>query len=107
MRPGTIGQVKGPFNAGENAFARLFQEEGTNSETMRIGVSIDEKDFLPFGNTSAYPNGFAFTITGTAGSDLIQMGRTCMYETDKAIRVNSLVFENDAPQSVIINFVIE
>lgn len=106
MRAGTVGQLKGPFQAGQNVFSRLFSEEGTSSEKMKLGVSINEKDLMPFGNQNNYPTGLSFIITTSAGRNLIQMGRTGMYETDGAVQVNSLVFSSNAPQSVIINYVI-
>lgn len=106
MRAGTIGQLKGPFQAGQNVFSSLFAQEGTNSEKMKFGVSINEKDLMPFGNLSSYPNGLAFNVATPIGTVLVQMGRTCMYETDGAVQVNSLSFINNTPQSVIINYVI-
>lgn len=106
MRAGTVGQLKGPFQAGQNVFSSLFSEEGTSSEKMKLGVSINEKDLMPFGNQTSYPTGLSFTVTTPAGQSLIQMSRTGMYETDGAVQVNSLVFSSNAPQSVIINYVI-
>ena len=50
MRAGTVGQLKGPFQAGQNVFSKLFSEEGTSSEKMKLGVSINDKDLMPFGN---------------------------------------------------------
>ena len=106
MRAGTVGQIKGPFQAGTNAFSELWNSQGTGSEMMRIGVSIDEKDLMPFGNTSIYPTGFSFTISGGNNTTLVQMGKTCMYQSDQPVQVSSLVFTYNAPQSVIVNFVI-
>ena len=106
MLAGTIGQIKGPFRGGQNAFAALYAEEGSSSERMKIGVSIDQKDLLPFGNEQIYTSGLSFTIVTPVGQSLIQMGRTGMYETDNAVQVNSLIFSNDTPQSVIINYTI-
>jgi len=60
---------------------------------MKLGISIDDKDLLPFGNVDAYSTGFSFTVNDT----LIQMGRTGMYETDGAVQVSSLKFTNNAP----------
>ena len=106
MRAGTVGQLKGPFQVGQNVFSGLFAEEGTSSEKMKLGVSINEKDLMPFGNENTYSTGLSFTVTTPVGQSLIQMGRTGMYETDGAVQVNSLVFSSNAPQSVIINYVI-
>ncbi len=106
MRAGTIGQIKGPFRAGSNAFAQLWSSQGTTSEKMRIGISIDEKDLMPFGDVDTYPTGFSFIISGPNSTALIQMGRTGMYESDQPVQVSSLIFTSNAPQSVIINFVI-
>lgn len=106
MRAGTVGQIKGPFQAGRNAFAQLWSSQGTTSEKMKIGISIDEKDLMPFGDVNTYPTGFSFTISGPNNTALVQMGRTGMYESDQPVQVSSLIFTNNAPQSVIVNFVI-
>ncbi len=82
MRAGFLGQVKGPFQGGKNALQEFYDKNNTSSEKMKLGISIDEKDFLPYGNEELYPNGLAFTIVGPINSVLVQMGRTCMYETD-------------------------
>lgn len=71
---------------------------------MKLGISIDDKDLLPFGDVNAYPTGFSFTVNNS--DTLIQMGRTGMYETDGAVQISSLIFTNNAPQSVIVNYVI-
>ena len=114
MRAGIVGQLKGPFQAGTNIFSDFLN--GT-SQRMKIGVSIDEKDLLPYGkdkpktddpNQKYYPNGFAFTISSgglNSSSVFIRMGRTGKYETDDAVLIGSLVFQNDTPQSVIVNYV--
>lgn len=106
MRAGTVGQLKGPFRANRNVFTELFAEEGTTSENMKIGVSINEQDLMPFGDEQEYPTGIAFVISSPTETTTVQMGRTGMYETDQPLQVNSLVFLNEAPESVIINYTI-
>ena len=106
MKPGTVGQIKGPFQAGQNAFAQLWQKQGTTLEKMKLGISIDEKDLLPFGDVETYPTGFSFMVSGPNNTALIQMGRTGIYESDQPVLISSLIFTNNAPQSVIVNFVI-
>lgn len=106
MRAGIVGQLKGPFRANYNVFTELFTQEGTTSENMKIGVSINEKDLMPFGDEQTYPTGIAFVILTPNQNTTVQMGRTGMYETDQPVQVNSLMFLNEAPQSVIINYTI-
>lgn len=106
MRAGTVGQIKGPFRANYNVFTEIFREEGTNSEKMKLGVSLDDKDLMPYGEPQTYPVGLAFVISTPTEQTTVQMGRTGMYETDEPIQVNSLIFLHDAPQSVIINYTI-
>ena len=107
MKAGIVGQLKGPFQAGVNIFNGILDSQ---SQPMKIGISIDEKDLLPYGkdepktddpNQEYYPTGFSFSISGVQ----IQMGRTGMYETDNPISVSSLIFNYNTPQSVIVNYV--
>ena len=104
MRAGVVNQIKGPFPAGQNVFQSIFAQDGSDSARMKLGISIDEKDLLPFGDTTLYPTGFAFRISGAGDPVTVQMGRTGMYQTEEPLQVGSLVFLNEAPQSVIINF---
>ena len=46
MKAGIVGQLKGPFQAGVNIFNGILDSQ---SQPMKIGISIDEKDLLPYG----------------------------------------------------------
>lgn len=100
MREGSVYQAKGPFTAGENAIASVIKEAGSAGK-VRIGISIDTKDWLPLSDGE----GFTFTITGTGDPVTIQMGRTCMYESEDGLYVDSITFNKDAPVSTIINLI--
>lgn len=105
MTSGTMKQLKGPFPFGVNIFGNDF------SDKIKIGISLDQKDFLPFGY---YDEGFSFTLQRSSSQVLIQMGRTCMYESDEGINaITGLVFNKPngyqydyTPQSVIVNYVV-
>lgn len=101
MKQAAIYQVKGPFKAGENAIASLLDKAGRAGK-VRIGISIDTRDWLPL---SKGEQGFSFVITGPTNTATIQMGRSCMYESDQGLYISSIVFNKDAPQSTIINIV--
>lgn len=103
MTPGMIGQLKGKFSKGKNVFETVFKQYDSDGENMKFGISLNERDSLPFGNIAVYPTGLSFTLNG---STVIEMGRTCMYETDEPTAVTSLSFNEDTPESVIINYVI-
>ena len=44
MKAGIVGQLKGPFQAGVDIF-----NGSLSNQRMKIGISIDEKDLLPYG----------------------------------------------------------
>lgn len=88
-----VGQIKGPFEANQNVF--------TSAQKVRLGISIDTKDLMPFGEDRV--EGLSFKING----QLIEMGRTGMYETGDYINVSSLSFNKKTPASVIINYTTE
>lgn len=98
IREGGFYQIKGPFTAGQNALSDFFSQEGATSAKVRVGISLDTKDWIKLQD-------FAFTITGTTFSAIVQMGRTCMYQTDQGAIISSIVFNQDAPASTIINLV--
>lgn len=106
MRAGYLGQIKGPFLAGQNVLEDFYSNNNTTSEKLKFGISIDEKDLLPFGDEINYPTGLSFSVEGPNSSSLIQMGRTGMYESDDAVQISRIIFSSDVPESVIINFVI-
>lgn len=99
MSTGGCYQLKGPFKAGTNILSSLYAKEGVSSPTLRVGISLNVKDWL------AIPT-FSFTIVELDRTALIQMGRTCMYESDDGIPVTSITFNQDAPESTIVNLVV-
>lgn len=98
MNTAGIYQIKGPFAAGTNVLTNILPKDGNTTKWARVGISIDTKDWMPLADAQ---NGFSFTIN----SDVIQMGRTCMYETSQPIRLDSIVFNQDAPESTIVNLI--
>lgn len=92
---GSIGQVTGPFSAGQD----LLAEEGvimnlisqyTSSEKVqlsKLGIQADEG-----------------TIVQINGIN-IKIGKTGIYELDETVAIKSLIFPNGADASVIVDFV--
>ena len=78
----------------------LFEEKNNEIQKL-LGVSIDTKDLMPFGADET--EGLSFKING----QLIEMGRTGMYETGDYIKISSLSFNKRTPASVIINYTTE
>ena len=104
MTAGTLLQLKGPFAYGQNVLGSNF------SDKIKFGISLDMKDYLPYGK---YDGGFSFSITTDDGNVPIKIGKTCMYETDEPVIVKGLQFikpsgdpDDYTPESVIINIVI-
>ena len=96
MKAGIAGQIRGPFEANQNIIPNKL-EPGL----MQLGVSIDTKDLMPFGDTKGGKDGyFSFTINGQT----IRMGRSGMYETGNPTNIVSFQFDDDAPASVKINY---
>ena len=95
---GTIEQYQGPFY--EN-YTLTF-----NGNCI-IGVSIGEDDYMKLGSTTG-DKSFRFLINGHQ----IWMGRTYLYQTEKAIEDNNIIsrntiisFPDGAPASVLIEVV--
>lgn len=106
MRAGIVYQIKGPFVAGANVLNNFLKKNGSTGENMKIGISIDSKDLMTYGDLTKYPRGFDFIISGPAGETVLQMGRSGMYQTDTPLWVSELSFPHGAPESVIVDFVI-
>lgn len=62
-----------------------------------FGVTINEKDFMEKEN-------FSFYIKQNDNIQVIQLGRTGMYQIDKPI-IGSIIFPSDTPQSVKLDIV--
>lgn len=88
---GSIGQVIGPFSAGED----LLAEGGDimaiiNSKTMQL---------IKLGIQTA--QGTIVKINGTN----VKIGKTGIYELDETVAIKSLIFPNGANANTIIDFV--
>lgn len=88
---GSIGQVIGPFSAGED----LLAEGGDimtiiNSKTMQL---------IKLGIQTAQG-----TIVKINGAN-IKIGKTGIYELDETVAIKSLIFPNGANANTIIDFV--
>ena len=88
---GEIKQYKGSFDPGEQ-----IQVNGYG----RIGISIDEDDFMQLGENQP---GFGFQINGQD----IYIGKTFMYETEYPVgnQHTVITFPNGAPSSTLVNIV--
>ena len=88
-------QFKGPFNEG---YVLPLEQR-----SFKLGISIGEKDFMKFGNSSIDGNdrttkGFGILL----GETPILIGRTFMYETVEPI-YDSISFPMGAPASLIVD----
>ena len=89
---GRLGQVLGPFPAGQD----LIADGGAISE------------FTP---ESTKPNLYKLGIQTTPGTMVkinglnIKIGSTGMYELDEVVNVTSLIFPNGADENAIVDFV--
>lgn len=102
MNNGTIGQVKGPFSSSENIITTRLGSLSSD-QTIKIGVTIGEKDWMQFGDKKKYPKGFYFILNNTE----IEIGRTCIYETDEPLCVSNLQFPyGDKVASLIVDYVV-
>lgn len=93
MKARQIYQLQGPFKSNMN----ILPQGGK----IKLGIAMQIKDLMPYGDQSKYPHGFSFKIN----NKIIQMGRTGMYETDDYVTVSSLSFDYDTPPSVIVTYV--
>ena len=101
MKEGAVYQIKGPFKSGENVLSDIYSKEGaTGAQRIRFGISLDEKDWLPLART------FSFTVTGIGSPVTVLMGRSHIYEIDDGVYVSSIAFNQDAPESTKVNFIV-
>ena len=89
---GRVGQVLGPFAAGED----LIAEGGAIS------------DFTP---ETTKPNLYKLGIQASPGTMVevnhkpIKVGKTGIYELDVVVNITSLIFPNGADDSTIVDFI--
>lgn len=101
MKAGIIGQIKGPFSSTENIVKTRLDSSGA-AVTAKIGVEIDQKQWMKYGDYNKYPNGFYFILN----NQIIFMGKGCIYQTDTPLNITTLVFPLGAPADTIIDYVI-
>ena len=89
---GYVQQLKGPFTASVNVLAGLDIAVGN---ALKIGISIDPKDFMKLGR-------WGFSID----DEYIEMGKTCIYELDTPKIIGTLRFPTGAPNSVKVEIVV-
>lgn len=78
-----------PFN--DKIFSYSFQKP------ILFGVTINEKDFMK-------EKDFSFSIEQDNNIQIIQLGRTGMYQINKPI-IGSIIFPVDTPQSVKLDII--
>lgn len=89
---GRIGQVLGPFSAGQDLLAKggaidLFTPEISTATILKLGIQA--------------PVDTVVRINGVN----IKIGKTGIYELDYRVVVRSLSFPNGADETVIVDFV--
>lgn len=89
---GRVGQVLGPFAAGEDLLAKggaidIFTKETSTPRILKLGIQAPSDSYI--------------NINGVD----IKIGKTGIYELDYRVVVRSLSFPNGADESVIVDFV--
>lgn len=89
---GRLGQVCGPFAAGDDLLARggaidVFTRETTKPTILKLGIQAPVDSYVSINNVN------------------IKIGKTGIYELDYRVVVRSLSFPDGADESVIIDFV--
>ena len=97
LAEGVAGQLKGPFSANTN-LVQLITNNAKKSIKMQFGIQIGEKDWMRYTPDK--------TFTFIVNDEVIRMGRTQMYETGAPIEVNYLAFEEAAPPSTMIDYIL-
>ena len=89
---GRLGQVCGPFAAGEDLLASggaidEFTKEKTKPNLLKLGIQAPVDSYVSINNVN------------------IKIGKTGIYELDYRVIVKSLSFPNGADETVIVDFV--
>lgn len=92
IQNGHIGQVSGPFNAGQDLLADFgpigaFTPQLQRPVLYKIGVQADVGTVISINNTN------------------IKIGSTGIYELDDSVKINELSFPNGASANTIIDFI--
>lgn len=92
---GSVGQILGPFPAGEDLLA-----EGGIIMTLVSQYTNSEKIELRKMGIQAVQG----TIVKINGMD-IKLGKTGIYELDETVAIKSLIFPNGASANAIVDFI--
>ena len=89
---GRLGQVCGPFSAGQDLMAPggaidTFTKETTKPHILKLGIQAPTGSYVSINNVN------------------IRIGKTGIYELDYRVVVKSLSFPDGADESVIVDFV--
>ena len=89
---GRLGQVLGPFPAGEDLIAEggaisEFTPEVTRPNLYKLGIQTTPGTIIKINNLN------------------IKIGGTGMYELDEVVNVTSLIFPSGADENTIVDFV--
>ena len=89
---GRLGQVCGPFAAGEDLLAKggaidLFTRENTKPTLLKLGIQAPVDSYVSINNVN------------------VKIGKTGIYELDYRVIVKSLSFPDGADETVIVDFV--
>lgn len=89
---GRLGQVCGPFAAGEDLLAKggaidVFTQESSLPKILKLGIQAPVDSYVSINNVN------------------IKIGKTGIYELDYRVIVKSLSFPNGADETVIVDFV--
>jgi hypothetical protein len=89
---GRLGQVCGPFAAGEDLLATggaidVFTKEKTKPNLLKLGIQAPVDSYVSINNVN------------------IKIGKTGIYELDYRVVVKSLSFPDGADETVIVDFV--
>lgn len=93
---GRVGQILGPFSAGED----LLAEEGAIKNLVSQYVDGDERVQLSKIGIQASEG----TVVRINDAD-IKIGKTGIYELDEVVTIRKLVFPNGASSSTIVDFI--
>lgn len=91
---GWVGQIQGPFSAGEELLKRI-KSDATSVSGVKVKLGIQTDIMVP---------GTSQESIVLINGEEVMMGRSGIYETDDLITLKSLKFKFDAPADTIIDF---
>lgn len=89
---GRVGQVLGPFDAGEDLLDKTgaisnFTPETSNPILIKLGIQTSEGTMVQVNDRN------------------IKIGKTGIYELDNVVSIKHLVFPDGADENTIVDFV--